>query len=134
MLKLVLYMGLYLSFQKMNFIVFNEEGLIGIGSILFFVLLYILAKESLVNIFFFRANNLYLIIKYLFTAVRKLLRNYRKMLYIMTVLKRSKNIFLTTNIRRKWLNVSKELIVVLTDNFFYKIILYNKCLCLEHLN
>lgn len=134
MLKLFLYIGGFFVFQRMNFLQFNEESLIGIASVLFFVMLYLLAKELLVNIFFFRATHLYIVIRYLFTVTRRLLRNYRRILYVMTVLKRSKNVFLLTNLKRKWLTVSKDIVILLADNVFYKIILYNKCLLLERLN
>jgi len=134
MLKGFIYLAFYLTFQRMNFLNFNEEGLIAVASMLFFIALYMLTKETMINVFFHRANNLYIIIRYLFLVVRRLLRNYRKILYIMTFLKRNKNVFVVMNIRKNWLSVSRTLNVVLTENMFYKTILFYKCLLLDLLN
>jgi hypothetical protein len=101
MLKLFILAGSFIFFHKLNLLSFNEEALIGLASLVFFILVYSASKKTFASLLFLRSNNLYLNIRYLLIMVKVTLLKYRRMLYLTTILKRSKNAYFFLNYGRR---------------------------------
>lgn len=125
MLKLFVVTGMFIFFHKLNLLSFNEEALIGLGSLIFFILVYSVSKKSFASLLFLRSNNLYINIKYLLIIVKGTLTKYRRMLYLTTVLKRSKNTYFFLNFNRRWNDHTYKFISGLFETTWIKLVIYN---------
>lgn len=125
MLKLFILLGTFIIFHKLNLLNFNEEALIGLASLIFFILVYNVSKKEFAALLFIRANNLYLNIRYLLIIVKLTLQKYRRMLYLTTVLKRSKNVYLFLNSNKRWILNAYKFVTNLFEIIWIKLIIYN---------
>jgi hypothetical protein len=125
MLKLFILAGSFIFFHKLNLLSFNEEALIGLASLVFFILVYSASKKTFASLLFLRSNNLYLNIRYLLIMVKVTLLKYRRMLYLTTILKRSKNAYFFLNYGRRWNDNTYKFISSAFEISWIKLIIYN---------